>query len=154
MAVADAAAAVALAVRLEEGMALRWRDLVGGADDDGLRGAWRSAGCRRRRCGRRPGDGVAGGGPVTVALPGHGLDPPGHLGQRRVGGGRLGLLEQHALRGPVQRLGVRRRVADRGQPDPAGLREAADHVEHDAGLPRLVEVQAVAGDDVEQVVEA
>jgi hypothetical protein len=31
------AAAVALAVRLEEGMALRWRDLVGGTDDVELR---------------------------------------------------------------------------------------------------------------------
>ena len=35
--VADAAAARALAVRLEEGMALRWRDLVGGTDDVELR---------------------------------------------------------------------------------------------------------------------
>jgi hypothetical protein len=71
VAVGDAAGAVALAVRLEEGMALRWRDLVGGTDDDGLRRlalsglqetAVRAATWRR----------VAGGGPVTVALPGTG----------------------------------------------------------------------------------
>lgn len=35
--VADSAAARALAVRLEEGMALRWRDQVGGTDDVELR---------------------------------------------------------------------------------------------------------------------
>jgi hypothetical protein len=37
VAVADAAQGRALAVRLEEGMAVRWRDLVGGTDDVELR---------------------------------------------------------------------------------------------------------------------
>jgi hypothetical protein len=32
--------------------------------------------------------------------------------------------------------------------------EAANHVKHDAGLSRLVEMEAVAGNDVEQVLEA
>ena len=61
--------ALALAVRLEEGMALRWRDLVGGTDDRALRTVGISAltdtavrAARwRRALGRRPG---------TVALPG------------------------------------------------------------------------------------
>lgn len=35
--VADRAAALLLAVRLEEGMAQRWRDLLAGTDDTGLR---------------------------------------------------------------------------------------------------------------------
>ena len=67
--VADAAGARALAVRLEEGMAVRWRDLVGGSDDAELRRlalaglqetAVRAATWRR----------LAGTAPVTVALPG------------------------------------------------------------------------------------
>jgi hypothetical protein len=71
VAVADATEALALAVRLEEGMALRWRDLVGGTDDVvlrrlGLSGlhetALRAATWRER----------TGAGPVTVALPGAG----------------------------------------------------------------------------------
>ena len=71
VAVADATEAVALAVRLEEGMALRWRDLVGGTDDVDLRQlglsglretAVRAAGWRE----------LAGAAPVTVALPGTG----------------------------------------------------------------------------------
>jgi hypothetical protein len=37
VAVTDAAAALALAVRLEEGMGVRWRDLVSGTDDPALR---------------------------------------------------------------------------------------------------------------------
>ena len=37
VAVADRPQALALAVRLEEGMAVRWRDLVGGTDDQALR---------------------------------------------------------------------------------------------------------------------
>ena len=69
VAVADATEALALAVRLEEGMALRWRDLVGGTDDVELRRlalsglqetAVRAATWRER----------TGSGPVTVALPG------------------------------------------------------------------------------------
>ena len=63
--------ALSLAVRLEEGMAVRWRDLVGGTDDPGLRGlaaagltetAVRAAQWRQR----------AGLRPATVALPGTG----------------------------------------------------------------------------------
>ena len=69
VAVADQADALALAVRLEEGMALRWRDLVGGTDDRALRAvgisALTDAAVRaarwRRAIGRRTG---------TVALPG------------------------------------------------------------------------------------
>ncbi len=69
VAVADAAEALALAVRLEEGMALRWRDLVAGTDDVGLRRlalsglhetAVRAATWRE----------LTGAGPFTVALPG------------------------------------------------------------------------------------
>ena len=61
--------ALALAVRLEEGVALRWRDLVGGTDERPLRElglagltecAVRAAQWRRR----------AGTSPATVALPG------------------------------------------------------------------------------------
>ncbi len=67
--VADRAAALALAVRLEEGLAVRWRDLVAGTDDLALRTlgssglqevAVRAAQWRR----------TAGVRPVTVALPG------------------------------------------------------------------------------------
>jgi hypothetical protein len=69
--VVDATQALALAVRLEEGMAVRWRDLVAGTDDVGLRRlglsglqetAVRAATWRER----------TGAGPVTVALPGAG----------------------------------------------------------------------------------
>ena len=69
VAVPTADEALALAVRLEEGMALRWRDLVGGTDDVELRRlalsglqetAVRAATWRRR----------SGTGPVSVALPG------------------------------------------------------------------------------------
>lgn len=61
--------ALALAVRLEEGIAVRWRALVGGTDEVSLRGlaiaglqecAVRAAQWRR----------LAGSSPVTVALPG------------------------------------------------------------------------------------
>ena len=71
VAVADPTEALALAVQLEEGMGVRWRDLVGGTDDLeprrlGLSGlqetAVRAATWRRRN----------GSGPVTVALPGTG----------------------------------------------------------------------------------
>ena len=69
VAVPDAAAALALAVRLEEGMAVRWRDLVAGTDERVLRElavtglqecAVRAARWRRR----------AGTSPATVPLPG------------------------------------------------------------------------------------
>ncbi len=71
VAVAGRAAALALAVRLEEGMSVRWRDLVAGVDDASLRAlgvagltetAVRAAQWRR----------VAGVQPATVALPGTG----------------------------------------------------------------------------------
>jgi hypothetical protein len=67
--VADRAAALALAVRLEEGVGQRWRDLVGGTDEPDLRPlavsclsetAVRAARWRR----------LAGLTPVTVPLPG------------------------------------------------------------------------------------
>ena len=69
VAVATQPEALALAVRLEEGLAARWRDLVAGTDDRPLRElgiaglqetAVRAAQWRRR----------AGTAPVTVALPG------------------------------------------------------------------------------------
>jgi hypothetical protein len=69
VAVATAAQALVLAVRLEEGLALRWRDLVAGTDERPLRElavaglqecAVRAAQWRRR----------AGTSPATVALPG------------------------------------------------------------------------------------
>ena len=69
--VATVPEALALAVRLEEGLALRWRDLVGGTDDVELRRlalsglqetAVRAATWRR----------LTGAGPATVALPGTG----------------------------------------------------------------------------------
>lgn len=71
VAVADAAGALALAVVLEQGMALRWRDLVGGTDDAALRrlavsglqeAALRATGWRLR----------AGVRPATIAFPGTG----------------------------------------------------------------------------------
>ena len=67
--VADAPAALALAVRLEEGLGVRWRDLVAGTDDLALRrlgvegltqAAVRAAQWRR----------LAGTGATTVAFPG------------------------------------------------------------------------------------
>jgi hypothetical protein len=67
--VADAAGAMALAVRIEEGLSLRWRDLVGDTDDRTLRQlavaglqetAVRAAQWRKR----------AGVQPITVPLPG------------------------------------------------------------------------------------
>ena len=71
VAVANRSQALALAVRIEEGLSLRWRDLVGATDDRALRQlaiaglqetAVRAAQWRRRA-------GIA---PVTVALPGTG----------------------------------------------------------------------------------
>ena len=67
--VADPPAALGLAVRLEEGLGVRWRDLVGGTDDPALRrlgvegltqAAVRAAQWRR----------LAGAGSPTVAFPG------------------------------------------------------------------------------------
>jgi hypothetical protein len=61
--------ALALAIRLEEGMAVRWRDLVGGTDDRQLR-ELAVAGlveCAVRAAQWRDAAGVR---PATVALPG------------------------------------------------------------------------------------
>jgi hypothetical protein len=71
VAVADAPAAVALAVRLEEGMALRWRDLVGGTDDVELRRLALS-GLQETAVRAATWRELGGTGPVTVALPGTG----------------------------------------------------------------------------------
>ncbi len=69
VAVADAAEALALAVRLEEGMALRWRDLVAGTDDVGLRRLALS-GLQETAVRAATWRELTGAGPVTVALPG------------------------------------------------------------------------------------
>lgn len=63
------AAALVLAVRLEEGLSVRWRDLVAGTDDEALRRLG-LAGLREtavRAAGWRD---AAGSGTVTVAFPG------------------------------------------------------------------------------------
>ena len=67
--VADATEALVLVVRLEEGMALRWRDLVGGTDDADLRRLALS-GLQETAVRAATWRGLAGAGPVTVALPG------------------------------------------------------------------------------------
>ena len=67
--VASTPEALALAVRLEEGLAVRWRDLVGGTDERALR-ELALAGLREsalRAAQWRQQAGVA---PATVALPG------------------------------------------------------------------------------------
>jgi hypothetical protein len=71
VAVADRTEAVALAVRLEEGMALRWRDLVGGTDDVDLRRLALS-GLQETAVRAATWREVGGSGPVSVALPGTG----------------------------------------------------------------------------------
>ena len=73
-------------------------------------------------------------------------------GQRGLGR-RARLLEEHALGPPETGVGLLAGVADRGQTDAAELGERAHHVEHDAGLASLVEVQALANRDVEEVVD-
>ncbi len=69
VAVADPAQALALAVRLEEGLALRWHDLVAGTDERPLRelalAGLRECAVRAAQWRRR-----AGSAPVTVPLPG------------------------------------------------------------------------------------
>lgn len=68
--VSSPAEAVALAVRLEEGMALRWRALVAGTDDQGLRrlgiAGLSETAVRAAQWRKSAGD------PPTVALPGTG----------------------------------------------------------------------------------
>ena len=53
----------------------------------------------------------------------------------------------------VDRFGFCSGVSDGGQPYSSAFGEAADHVEDDADLSGLVEVKAVAGDDVEEIVD-
>ena len=71
--VASAADALALAVRIEAGLALRWRDLVGDTDDVALRqlGVAGLQECAVRATQWRQRAGIT---PATVALPG--TDPP------------------------------------------------------------------------------
>src|SRR4051812_13935577 len=80
------------------------------------------------------------------------MSGPSERRQRRLGR-RAGLFVEGALGPAVCRVGLLSAVSDRGEADTAELREAAHHVEDDAGLARLVEVQAVTHRDVEQVVE-
>ena len=65
---------------------------------------------------------------------------------------RLRLLFEHRDCPSLDRIRLVRRVADRGQSHSAAFPERAQHVEDHPGLPRMVEVDPVAGDDVEQVV--
>lgn len=71
VAVAGEADALALAVRLEEGLSVRWRDLVAGTDDAALRtlgvGGLTETAVRAARWRL-----LAGTRPITVALPGVG----------------------------------------------------------------------------------
>ena len=67
--VATAPDAFALAVRLEEGLAVRWRDLVGGTDDTGLRTVG-VAGLTEVAVRAAQWRGALGVVPPTVALPG------------------------------------------------------------------------------------
>ena len=61
--------ALALALRLEEGLALRWRDLVAGTDDPALRRLG-VTGLQEAAVRAAQWRGAVGSGPVTVALPG------------------------------------------------------------------------------------
>lgn len=61
--------ALGLAVRLEEGLSIRWRDLVAGTDDPDLR-ALAVAGLQETAVRAAQWRLLAGGVPVTVALPG------------------------------------------------------------------------------------
>lgn len=67
--VASADEALALAVRLEEGLAVRWRDLVGGTDDRQLR-ELAVAGLQETAVRAAQWRQAAGVRPATVALPG------------------------------------------------------------------------------------
>lgn len=69
VATATAVQALALAVRLEEGMAVRWRDLVAGVDDPALR-ALGTAGLTETAVRAAQWRRLAGKGSPTVALPG------------------------------------------------------------------------------------
>jgi hypothetical protein len=67
--VAGRADALALAVRLEEGLSLRWRDLVGGTDDRALR-QLAVAGLQETAVRAARWRQLAGSEPVTVPFPG------------------------------------------------------------------------------------
>ncbi len=73
VAVADEAEALELAVRVEEGLAVRWRDLVGGSDDRALR-RFGTAGLVDAAVRAARWRAAAGTQPRTVPLPG---DPDG-----------------------------------------------------------------------------
>jgi len=62
-----------------------------------------------------------------------------------------GLLIQSGYRLRVEGVGIFVRVADRRQPHQAQLGERVHHVEDDAPLPRLIEMQAMADGDVEEL---
>src|SRR4051812_30523436 len=65
--------------------------------------------------------------------------------------GPLRLPQQHRLSRVIAPSRLVGSVAHRGESYPAVLREAADHVEDDADLPRLVEMETVPRHDVEEV---
>src|SRR5262249_25103493 len=58
---------------------------------------------------------------------------------------------EHLADAVVEALRLRGRVADRSEADAALLGESGHHVENDAGLRLLVEVEVVADRDVEEV---
>jgi hypothetical protein len=66
--------------------------------------------------------------------------------------GRAGLILDDGYRPCVELVGVLVRFADRREPHPPVFRQRAHHVEHDPGLPGLVEVESVSHGDIEQVV--
>src|SRR3954447_13834629 len=68
-------------------------------------------------------------------------------------GPRPRLLTEQPLGTAERRVSLVAAVPDGGQTDAAELRERAHHVEDHARLARLVEVQAVADRDVEQIVD-
>ena len=63
----------------------------------------------------------------------------------------LRLLQDHGLRLFIDSPGILGGVSDRRQADATALGETADHVEHHARTPSLVEMQTMAYDDVEQL---
>ena len=72
--------------------------------------------------------------------------------QRGANHRRSSLLGQDLLCARVYRVCLLRTIADRGQADAAVLTESAHHVEDNARLACLVEMDLVAGDNVEQIV--
>ena len=71
--------------------------------------------------------------------------------------GALGVcrfVEEDPLGSAVELVGFGGTVSYCGEAHAPMFGEATDHVKNDAGLPRLVEVQAVASDYVEEVFQA